>query len=300
MSSNTNILILGITGSVGKCLYNSMSHLPSYIYGFSRSIGLVSNKGYSKQFDSASLEDVLHAVLIISKPHMIINCIGCYNSRLEMAEANIHFPHLLCNSIDSNSLFSSSNRPVLYHISSIGVLGLYNSSFDFANLNLYEKTKYVSELLLASRSRRDLKIVLIRPSTIVHPGSRFFSRVFLSILFSPLLPPRSLPTIIPFISLRQLVTKIIVLVSDRSLSHNTSHLSIVNMSYMPSTAKLYKYLTRKSFLLRLCYSLKLPVPLYLYKLTDSFFFRFLPSKPFSIPLSRYIKRTKNSFGFPPL
>lgn len=289
-----NILILGITGSVGKCLYESMSHLPFNIYGFSRSVGLVSNKGLSFEFNSSSLETVLHEILLITRPHAIVNCIGCYKSRLNMASANIHFPYLLCKCIEGYSFLSSTNRPILYHISSIGVLGLYNHTFDFANLNLYEKTKYISELLLASRASNDLKIVLIRPSTILNPGSNFLCRVFLSIFLSPFLPSRNLTTIIPFTSLRHLVTKIMSLVSDPSWPPDSRNLSIVNISYTPSSERIFGFLTRKSPLLRLCLSAKIPLPSSLYRLTNRCFFRFLPSKPFSIPLARYQQRTTHS------
>lgn len=141
---NHTILILGISGIIGSSLYDSLSQTNHNIFGLCRKYGLVTaDEKNIPSFINYSVDD-LNRIISFVQPSIIINCIGCYKTPKAFSDVNVLFPHLLCIILQNHSLFRSGKKPLLVHISSIGVLGLYNERSTYDQLNEYEKANILA------------------------------------------------------------------------------------------------------------------------------------------------------------
>lgn len=180
----TSILILGVTGMLGSCLYRSYSKDDSYsVFGTTRRSELPTI--VSEQYGESVFTDLdafnidqIRSLLSDLRPSIVINCIGIVK---QLAQSNERYPSIYLNSYFPHALakVAADYSARVIHISTdcvfAGSQGMYLESDQSDALDLYGKTKYLGEVDYPNA-------ITLRTSIIGHEldGSRSLVDWFLS------------------------------------------------------------------------------------------------------------------------
>ena len=252
----TCVLVLGHTGRLGASVYSSLEKSQLHqVLGFSKTKISLPN------VPSPNLNS-LSAILTTYQPSIIVNCVGEHKRKKLFLSSNVNFTLQVVSMIFD--IYTQTKLPLFIHISSIGALCPYHSSFSLLKLNSYESSKYIGERLLFLYSQFSSgNVLVLRPSTIIAPDSPFLLRLFLVFLFSPFnLVSKSY--IIPSISLSRLTRYICTCISDASIFQSSSAIHTYPISRSYSISFFHRFFARKYFIYRFISKFKFTFPYFKY------------------------------------
>ncbi len=284
------ILVLGHTGFIGHHVSEHFFRRGYDVYGYSQSSGLSNliSEGNWLLIECIHKTTNLYNIFRHLSPILCINCAGRKKNLCEMIDSNIDLVSHVCSSL-KKYVKSSNNAINFIHISSMGVESPYIRCGKYS-LNKYELTKKSAESVISASlySNNKLSYSILRPSIVLSRKSRFISRLRLLYLLFPI-QLQSSDFVIPYVYIDDLA-EVIYNCFLENLNHiNNRVVTISNFATLTSLHVSYK---SSSYLYKnLCY-LKLPYSILLQLISKLGISYFIPCKPLSLPIDRYIHLTQ--------